>query len=55
MPDKPTMEDLAELVICKGELYYQTKDGKTIKTVYPVTKESAEIEAELRGVELSEQ
>lgn len=52
---EPTMDELAALVLCKGELFYQTADGRTIKTVYPVTRESARIEAELLGVDWSEQ
>jgi len=40
------MTELECLVLCKGELFYQTEDGRTLKTMYPCSEETAEREAQ---------
>lgn len=39
--EKLKMSDLDTLVLCKSELFYQTKDGITIKSEYPVSYDRA--------------
>jgi hypothetical protein len=50
-PEK--LKDCTLLVLCKSELFYQTADGKTITTDYPVSKTSASVTSLLLGIPLS--
>lgn len=50
-PDK--LKDCTLLVLCKSELFYQTDDGKTITTDYPVSKTAASVTSLLLGIPLS--
>lgn len=50
-----SLEELAALVLCKRELFYQTAAGKTIKTDYYSSPAKAEQLAKHYGVEWSEQ
>jgi hypothetical protein len=50
-PEK--LKDCTLLVLCKSELFYQTDEGKTITTDYPVSKTAASVTALLLGIPLS--
>lgn len=41
MEAKDVLKRCAELVLCKNELFFQTMDGRTLKSWYPVGKEAA--------------
>lgn len=41
MEAKDVLKRCSGLVLCKNELFFQTNDGRTLKTWYPVGKEAA--------------
>jgi len=43
MEAKDVLSRCSELVLCKDELFFQTMDGRTLKTWYPVGKETASV------------
>lgn len=54
MIDRPEkLKDCTLLILCKSELFYQTDEGKTITTNYPVSKTAASVTALLLGIPLS--
>ena len=40
------------LILCKSELFFQTMDGRTLATWYPVGKEAASVCSEHFGIPL---
>ena len=52
--DRPEkLENCTLLVLCKSELFYQTENGKTIVTDYPVSKIAASVTSLLFNIPLS--
>jgi len=43
MKAKDILKKCSALVLCKDELFFQTMDGKTLTTWYPVGKEAASV------------
>ena len=40
---KEILSQCSELVLCKEELFFQTKNGKSLTSWYPVGKEAASV------------
>lgn len=58
-PKKPVTHNISDavaaLVLCKGELFFQTATGKTLKSEYPRNVAQSKEAADKLGVEFLEQ
>lgn len=48
---KTTVRDCAAVVLCKHELFYQSADAETLKTVHPSNPEHARLVAAILEVD----